>query len=108
MIDNIHRGCPFHDELFHASPRSSNVLLTNLNNQISKSMSKIFQLFQFTDDSPSNPDAQIGSAASENQRRPGRAIVIPFRSPNDQQQVYAIRTYYADGGGNFNFVDFND
>jgi hypothetical protein len=73
-------------------------------------MAKIFHLFQFTDDSPSNPDAEIGSNASENQRCPGRIVVIPFRSPNYQQQVYAyaIRTYYADGGGNFNFLDFND
>ena len=71
-------------------------------------MAKIFHLFQFTDDSPSNPDAEIGSNASENQRRPGRIVVIPFRSPNDQQQVYASRTFYADGGGNFNVLDFND
>ena len=71
-------------------------------------MTKILHLLQFTAESPSKPDAEIGSDASENQRRPGRIVVIPFRSPNDQQQVYAIRTYYADGGGNFSFVDFND
>ena len=71
-------------------------------------MTKIIHLLQFTADSPSKPDLEIGTDASKNQRRPGRAVVIPFRSPNDQQQVYAIRTYYADGGGNFNFSDFND
>jgi len=71
-------------------------------------MTKILHLFQFTDDSPSKPDAEIVSEASENQRRPRRVVVIPFRSSNDQQQVYAIRTFYADGGGNFSFADFND
>jgi len=71
-------------------------------------MTKILYLLQFTADSSSQPDAEIGSDASENQRRPGRVVVIPFRSSNDQQQVYAIRAYYADGGGNFNFADFND
>jgi len=71
-------------------------------------MTKILHLLQFTAESPSKPDAEIGSDASENQRRPGRVAVIPFRSPNDQQQVCAVRTYYADGGGNFNFADFND
>jgi hypothetical protein len=71
-------------------------------------MNKILHLFQFTDDSPSNPDSGICSAASKNQPRPKRLVVIPFRSPNDQQQVYATRTFYADGGGNFNFADFND
>ncbi len=71
-------------------------------------MAKIFHLLKFTDDSPSNSGAEISPDASENQRRPGRVVVIPFRSPNDQQQVYATRTFYADGGGNFNFADFND
>ena len=71
-------------------------------------MTKILHLFQFADDRPSKPDAEIVSEASENQRRPGRVVVIPFRSPNDQQQVYAIRKLYADGGGHFNFADFND
>jgi hypothetical protein len=70
-------------------------------------MTQILHLFQFTDNSPSKPDAEIGSDASENKRRPGRVVVIPFRSPNDLQQVYAIRTLYADGKGSFNFVDFN-
>jgi hypothetical protein len=71
-------------------------------------MTRIFQLLQFTAESPSKPDAEIGSDASENQRRSGRVVVIPFQSPNDQQKVYALRTYYADGGGNFSFADFND
>ena len=71
-------------------------------------MTKIIHLLQFTAEGLSKPDAEIGSDASENQRRPGRVVVIPLRSPNDQQQVYALRTYYADGGGNFNFADFND
>jgi hypothetical protein len=70
-------------------------------------MAKIFHLLKFTDDSPSNSGAEISPDVSENQRL-GRVVVIPFRSPNDQQQVYAIRTFYADGGGNFNFADFND
>ena len=71
-------------------------------------MTKILHLLQFTADGPSKPDTKIGSDASKHQRRPGRFVVIPFQSPNDQQQVYAVRTYYADGGGNFNFADFND
>ena len=71
-------------------------------------MIKILHPLQFTAESSSKSDAEIGSDPSENQRRPGRVVVIPFRSPNDQQQVYAVRTYYADGGGNFNFADFND
>ena len=71
-------------------------------------MTKIIHLLQFTADGLLKPDAEIGFDALENQRRPGRVVVIPFRSPNDQQQVYAVRTYYADGGGNFNFADFND
>jgi hypothetical protein len=71
-------------------------------------MTKILNLLQFTAESVSKPDSEIGSIASENQRRPGRVAVIPFRSPNDQQQVCTVRTYYADGAGNFNFADFND
>ena len=71
-------------------------------------MTKIIHLFKFTADSHSQPEAEIGSDASENQRCLGRLIAIPFRSPNDQQQVYSIRTFYADGGGNFDFADFND
>jgi hypothetical protein len=71
-------------------------------------MTKILHLLQFIAENPSKPDSEIGSDASKNQRRTGRVVVIPFQSPNDQQQVYAVRTYYADGGGNFNFADFND
>jgi hypothetical protein len=71
-------------------------------------MTKILHLLQFIAENPSKPDSEVGSDASKNQRRPGRVAVIPFRSPNDQQQVCAVRTYYADGAGNFNFADFND
>jgi hypothetical protein len=70
-------------------------------------MTKILHLFRFTDDGPSNPGAEIGSEASENKRRLRRVVVIPFRSPNDQQQVLVIRTFYTDGGGHCNFITFN-
>jgi hypothetical protein len=70
-------------------------------------MAKIFHLFRFSDDSPSTPDAEIGADASANKRPLGRVVVIPFRSPNDQQQVFVIRTFYTDGGGNCDFRKFN-
>ena len=70
-------------------------------------MTKILHLFRFTNDCPSNPSAGIGSDRSENKRRLRRVVVIPFRSPNDQQQVFVIRTFYTDGGGNCNFITFN-
>jgi hypothetical protein len=96
---------------FPASPWSSSVLLTKLliipHNQIYNYMVKILHLFRFTDDSPSNPGAEIGSEASESKRHLRRVVVIPFRSPNDQQQVLIIRTFYTDGEGNCNFVTFN-
>ena len=71
-------------------------------------MTRIIKLCKFIDDSPSQPAVEIGVDASENQRRQGRIVAFPFRSSNDQQQVYALRTFYADGGGNFSFIDFND
>jgi hypothetical protein len=62
-------------------------------------MVKILHLFRFTDDSPLKPGAEIGSDVSENKRGLRRVAVIPFRSPNDQQQVFVIRsTFYTDGG----------
>ena len=72
--------------------RPTNNLVTNPHNQIDNSMAKIFQLLQFTDDRPSIRDAQTVSEASGNQRRAERVVVIPFQSPNDQQQVYTVRT----------------
>jgi hypothetical protein len=58
---------------------------------------------------PSKPDAEIGSNynASENRRRLERVYLISFRSPNDQQQVFAPRSSHVDSGGNPRFVDFN-
>ena len=70
-------------------------------------MVKILHLFRLIDDSPSKPDVEIGSDASDNKRRLGRVVVIPFRSPNDQQQVFVIRTFYTEGGGNCNFIKFD-
>ena len=70
-------------------------------------MVKILHLFRFIDDSLSKPDAEIGSDASENKRRLRRVVVIPFRSPNDQLQVFVIRTFYTDEGGNCNVIKYN-
>ena len=56
-------------------------------------MTKILHLFRFTNDCPSNPSAGIGSDPSENKRRLRRVVVIPFRSPSDQQQVFVIRAF---------------
>jgi hypothetical protein len=70
-------------------------------------MARVLHLFRFTDDSASKPGAEIGSDASENKRRLRRVVVIPFRSPNDQQQVFVIRTFYIDGGDNGNLIKFN-
>jgi hypothetical protein len=70
-------------------------------------MTKIVNRLRFTDDSPSKPGAEIGPNASENKRDLRRVVVIPFRSPNDQQQVFVIRTFYTDEGGNCNVIIFN-
>ena len=89
---------------FSASPWSSSVLLKRLiivpHNQIYNYMTKILHLFRFTDDSPSKPDAEIDSDPWENKRRLRRVVIIPFRSPNDQQQVLVIRTFYTNEGSN--------
>jgi hypothetical protein len=73
-------------------------------------MAKILHLLQFTADSSLKPDADVNSAsdASENQRRRSRIVVIPFRSPNDQLQLVAIRPFDAQAEGNPNFSDYND
>jgi hypothetical protein len=63
-------------------------------------MTKILHLFRFTDDSPSKPDAEIDSDPWENKRRLRRVVIISFRSPNDQQQVFVIRTFYTNEGSN--------
>jgi hypothetical protein len=76
--------------------RSTNKANTIPDHQINNYMTKILHLLRFTDDRPSKPGAEIGSDASENKRCLRRVVVIPFRSPNDQQQVFAIRTFYID------------
>ena len=70
-------------------------------------MIKIFHLFRFTDDCPANPGAETVSDLSENKRRLRRVVVIPFRSPNDQQQVVVIPRFYTDGGGHCNSINFD-
>jgi hypothetical protein len=71
-------------------------------------MAKILRLLQFT--AERQPDAEVSSSsdAPENQHRPKRVVVIPFRSPNDQLQLSAIPPFHAQAGGNPHFLDFND
>jgi len=76
-------------------------------NQIYNYMTRILNLLRFTDDTPSKPGAEIGPDASENKRDLRRVVVIPFRSPNDQLQVFVIRTFYTDEGGNCNVIKYN-
>jgi hypothetical protein len=73
-------------------------------------MSKIFHLFQFVAEGASRLDAEVNSApiAPKRSQRPGSLILIPFKSPNDQQQLFAIRPSREDASSNPNFVDFND
>jgi len=67
-------------------------------------------LFLFTAESPSATSAEISSTfnSSQNRSRKEHVVVIPFRSPNDQQQVFAIRTSHVDPGLSSKFWDFND
>ena len=73
-------------------------------------MPKIFRLFQFVAEVSSRLDAEVNSApiALKKSQRPGSLVLIPFRSPNDQQQLFAIRPSREDAGSKPNFVDFND
>ena len=73
-------------------------------------MPKIFHLFQFVAEVSSRLDAEVNStpSASKKSQYPGSLILIPFRSPNDQQQLFAIRPARQDAAGKPNFLDFND
>ncbi|MBV8415273.1 MAG: hypothetical protein JO251_08700 [Verrucomicrobia bacterium] len=73
-------------------------------------MPKILHLFQFVAEGASRLDAEVNSAPSalKKSQRPGSLVLIPFRSPNDQQQLFAIRPSREDASGKPNFVDFND
>jgi hypothetical protein len=73
-------------------------------------MPKILHLFQFVAEGASRLDVKVNSTpvTPKKSQRPGPLVLIPFRSPNDQQQLLVIRTSREDAGGNPNFIDFND
>jgi len=73
-------------------------------------MPKIFHLFQFVAEGACRLNAEVNSAliALKKSPRPGSLVLIPFRSPNDQQQLFAIRPSREDAASKPNFVDFND
>jgi len=73
-------------------------------------MPKILHLFQFVAEGSPRLDAEVNSTpiALKKSQRPGSLILIPFKSPNDQQQLFAIRPSREDAAGKPNFLDFND
>jgi hypothetical protein len=73
-------------------------------------MPKILHLFQFVAEGASRLDAEANSkpVAKKKSSRPGSLVLIPFKSPNDQQQLFAIRPSHEDAANKPNFVDFSD